>query len=53
MKTFSSKRFVLVVCVCLILNTNVASAEVRGSCFLTDIITGIATRAFPVMLTVR
>ena len=46
------KSFVLVVCVCLILNTNVASAEVRGSCYLTEILTGIA-RALPVMLTVR
>ena len=39
MKTFSSKRFVLAVCVCLILNTNVASAWVRGFCLLTEVIT--------------
>ena len=45
MKTFSSKRFVLVVCVCLILNTNVASAEVRGFCLLSVIITSPLTDA--------
>ena len=45
MKTFFSKRFVFVVCVCLILNTNVASAVVRGFCLLTEIITSPLTDA--------
>ena len=43
MKNFSSKRFVLAVCVCLILNTNVASAVVRRFCLVTKIITSSFT----------
>ena len=43
MKNFSSKRFVLAVCICLILNTNVASAVVRGFCLVIKIITSSFT----------
>ena len=46
MKTFSTKRFVFAICVCLILNSNVASAAVRGFEIIVDI-----ARGFPVILT--
>ena len=45
MKTFSAKRFVFAICVCLILNSNVVSAVVRGFEIIVDI-----PKGFPVIL---